>query len=128
MKELNTKIGVFLITYTQVEIDDEINKYVNNKDMSGCDLFSQEIRSFNIESSCCISRDEAIELTGLEIKAKNNSSQDLYTNYKGNPFDIPVQEASLHYTDPISSLKSAFVVAAPNFDFDKDFFLPRIMK
>ena len=127
MKELNTKIGVFLVTYTQIEIDDETNKYVDNKDTIGYDLFMQELRSFNPESPCYITVDEAIELTGIEVKGKDGSP-DLYSNYKGNPFNLPVQGANLYYTDPINSLKSAFIIAAEDFDFDKDFFLPKIVK
>lgn len=127
MKELNTKAGVFLVTYTQVEIDDAVNKYIDNKNTSDCDLFLQEIRSFNSDSPHYITKEEAIELTGLEVNGSGDNP-DLYTNYKGNPFDLPVQGVSLYYTDPINSLKSAFVIAAPNFNFENDFFLPKIIK
>ena len=69
MKELNTKTGVFLTTYTQLEIDEEINCYMDSNDSDGCKIFMTELRSFNPESPYYITEEEAIEYTGLEMKA-----------------------------------------------------------
>jgi len=121
MKELNTKIGVFLTTYTQQEIDENI-------DLDEYAVFMDDIKSFNPESKYSIKKRQAIKLVGIEIRKGKNNPQNLYTNYKGNPFGLPVEGAKLYYTDPISSLKSAFEIAAPDFDFDKDFFHVRIVK
>lgn len=127
MKELNTKVGVFLVTYTQIEIDEAVNKFLDKKDTIGYDLFMQDIKSFNPESPYYITKEEAIEFTGIEVKGKDGGP-DLYTNYKGNPFDLPVQGANLYYTDPIKSLMSAFIIADEYFDFINDFFLPKIVE
>ena len=87
-----------------------------------------EIRSFNIESEHCITEKEAIELTGWEISHIKGNTKPLYTNYKGTPFGQPINGAKLYYTNALSSLKSAFEIAAPDFDFEKDFFHIRIIK
>jgi len=128
MKELNTKIGVFLTTYTQKELDKKIWSYIEYDDKDGCAVFMDAIKSFNSESEFYISEEEAIEFTGLEIKSGETHSQDLYTNYKGNPLGLPVNEAQLFFTNPVTSLKSAFEIAAPTFDFNKDFFHVKIAK
>jgi hypothetical protein len=121
MKELNTKIGVFLTTYTQQEIDENI-------DLENYAVFMDDIKSFNPKSRYSINKKQAIKLIGIEVKKSKSNPHNLYTNYKGNPFGLPVEEAKLYYTDPLSSLKSAFEITAPNFDFDKDFFHIRIVK
>jgi hypothetical protein len=128
MKELNTKVGVFLTTYTQIEIDEKIEISLDEKDSDGCVLFMDEIRSFNTGSTHCLTEEEAIELTGWEISHVKGEDRAMYTNYKGTPLGLPLNGASLYYTDPIASLKSAFEIAAPDFDFEKDFFHVNIIK
>lgn len=123
MENLHTKIGVILTTYTQDEL--------NSVQLSGesAVIFISELRSFNPESECCITKVEAIELTGLEMKAGKLNKTDLYTNYKGNPFGLPVGGGvCLCFTDPVRSLRSAFEIGADNFNFDKDFFHIKIIK
>lgn len=85
-------------------------------------MFMDEIRSFNPESPHYIKEKEIIDIIGLERKKGNNTENDLYTNYKGNPFGIGITGAKLFFTDPFKSLKSAFAIAAPKFDYEKDFF------
>ena len=121
MKELNTKTGVFLTTYTQEEIDENI-------DLDEYAAFMDDIKSFNPKSKYSINKRAAVKLTAIEIRKSKKSPQNLYTNYKGNPLGLTVTGVKLYYTDPISSLKSAFEIAAPEFDFDKDFFHIRIVK
>jgi hypothetical protein len=128
MKELNTKVGVFLTTYTQREIDSEIEEYMIDNDSDACKLFMSNLRSFNPESPQYITEKEAKKLTGLEKKKGRKNKHNLYTNYKGTPFGITINEATLYYKDPINSLKSAFKAAAPEFDFDNDFFHIKIIK
>ena len=128
MKELNTKIGVFLTTYIQEEIDEEVNHCMDINDSDGCKLFLSEIRSFNPESPNFITKKEAKQLTGLEMKANKKHPQALYTNYKGNPLGFSISDVNLYFTDPVLSLKSAFEIGAPGFDFEKDFFHIRIVK
>lgn len=128
MKELNTKVGVFLTTYTQEEIDKKIEEFMALNESDGCIIFLDEVKSFNSESEYYITHEEAIELTGLEKKATDIIGE-LYTNYKGNPLGLPdINGVEFFYTDPIDSLKSAFYIAAPEFNFDKDFFHPKIVK
>lgn len=123
MIELNTKPGVFLTTYTQQEIDAEIEESIEIKDSDGCKLFMDNLRSFNPNSNLYLSEKEAIELTGLEIKKNKKNSKNLYTNYKGAPVKYPLENGiTLYFSDPIISLKSAFEAFAPEFDFNKDFF------
>jgi len=50
----------------------------------------------------------------------------MYTNYRGNPLGIQISEARLCFTSPILSLKSAFEIGAPDFNFEKDFFHIRL--
>lgn len=128
MKELNTKIGVFLTTYTQLEIDEEINSYMDSNDSDGCKIFMTELKSFNPDSPYYITEEEAIEYTGLEMKASKLQPKALYTNYKGNPIGSSFSNVQLFFDDPILSLKSAFEAAAPDFDFDNDSFHVRIVK
>lgn len=128
MKELNTKVGVFLTTYTQKEIDDKIDESLEKNDSDGCTIFMDEIRSFNTGSTHCITKEEAIDLTGWEINHVQGETRAMYTNYKGTPLGLPLAGASLYYTNPVSSLKSAFEKAAPEFDFEKDFFHVNIIK
>jgi len=128
MKELNIKIGVFLTTYNQVEIDYEIEQYMERNDSSGCIVFMDALRSFNPESTYYITEKEAIKLTGLEQKKSKKNPDNMYTNYKGNPFGLQINETKLYFTDPILSLKSAFEIGAPDFDFKKDFFHIRLVK
>lgn len=129
MKELNTKIGVFLTTYTQYEVDAELDVYTDAKESDAATIFLNGLKSFNPESEFYITKEEAIELTGLEMKASKTNPQDLYSNYKGNPLGLPkMNGVELCYTDPIASLRSAFEIAAPEFDFEKDLFHPRIVK
>jgi len=128
MKELNTKVGVFLTTYTQEEIDKKIEEFMAKNESDGCVIFLDEIRSFNSRSEYYITEEEAIELTGLERKATDVLGE-LYTNYKGNPLGLPkISDVELFYTNPIDSLKSAFYIGAPNFNFNKDFFHPNIVE
>lgn len=128
MKEINTKIGVFLTTYTQRELDKAVTEYDENKDIGGCALFMEDIRSFNPESPYYLSIKEAKELTGIEVKKNRKNPEDLYTNYNGSPLGLPVSGVQLLYKDPVDSLKSAFKKATPKFDFDKDFFHINIIK
>lgn len=128
MEELNTKTGVFLTTYTQKELDKKVWSFIEHDDKDGCAIFMDAIKSFNSESEFYISEEEAIEFTGLEVKSGKTSSQNLYTNYKGNPLGLPINETQLFFTNPIISLKSAFEIATPKFDFDKDFFHVKIIK
>ncbi|MEK6828825.1 MAG: hypothetical protein AABY15_01775 [Nanoarchaeota archaeon] len=128
MKELNTKPGVFLTTYTQGEIDAEIEEGILDKESDGCKIFLDKLRSFNPVSALYISEREAIELTGLEMKKSKKNPQNLYTNYKGVPFNLPIDGVTLYFTDPILSLRSAFEAAAPEFDFSKDFFHINVIK
>jgi hypothetical protein len=128
MKELNTKIGVFLTTYTQLEIEDEINSYMDSNDSDSCKIFMTELKSFNPDSPYYITEEEAIEYTGLEMKASKLQPYELYTNYKGNPLGLSIGNVSLYYKDPIMSLKSAFEAAAPDFDFENDSFHVKIVK
>jgi hypothetical protein len=128
MRELNTKIGVFLTTYSQLEIDLEIEQYMERNDSSGCILFMDSLRSFNPESTYYVTEKEAKRFTGLEKGKSKKNPHNMYTNYKGNPFGIPINETKLYFIDPILSLKSAFEAAIPEFNFDKDFFHVRIVK
>jgi hypothetical protein len=121
MKEFNTKTGVFLTTYTQKEIDEKI--YLDEYTM-----FMDDIKSFNPKSKYSINKRAAIKLIGLEVRKSKNNPQNLYTNYKGNPLGLYLTGAVLYYIDPILSLKSAFDIYAPDFDFDKDFFHIIIVK
>jgi len=127
MRQINTKIGVFLTVYTKKDIDNKIEVSLEENDSDSCIMFMDEIRSFNPESPHYITEEEAIELVGLEIKSGKNIPNDLYTNYKGNPLGLGVTGAQLFFTDPILSLKSAFETAAPRFDFQKDFFHIRLI-
>lgn len=127
MKELNTKIGVFLTTYTKQEIDNRIEISLEENNSDDFILFMDKIRSFNPDSPHYITEKEAIELIGLEKKKGKNTPNDLYTNYKGSPLGIGVTGVQLFFTDPIKSLKSAFEMAAPKFDFKKDFFHIRLV-
>lgn len=127
MKELNTKPGIFLVTYTQQEVDEKIEEFMKKNDSDGCVLFMDDLRSFNPKSNCYITEREAKKYTGLEKKKGKSVPENLYTNYKGSPFGLPLNEASLYFSDPILSLKSAFEAADPKFNFDKDFFHPRII-
>lgn len=128
MKELNTKIGVFLTTYTQAEVDEEISHYMEINDSDGCKIFLAELRSFNPKLHNYLTIKEAKQWTGLEKKANKKHPKALYTNYKGNPFGLSINEATLFFEDPILSLKSAFEIGAPGFNFDEDFFHIRIVK
>jgi len=128
MRELNTKIGVFLTTYTQLEIDEEISSYMDSNDSDGCKIFMKELKSFNPKSSYYITKEEAIEITGLEREVNKKHSKALYTNYKGNPFGFSISDVNLYFEDPVLSLKSAFESAAPEFDFEKDLFHIKIVK
>lgn len=127
MKEINTKNGVFLTTYSQIELDQEIEQYMEKNDLSGCSIFMDSLRSFNPDSNCYITEKDACKFTGIEVKKNKKNPINLYTNYKGNPFGLPINETKLYFTDPILSLKSAFEIATPHFDFDKDFFHVRII-
>ena len=127
MRQINTKTGVFLTTYTKQEIDNKIEVSLEKNDSDSFIMFMDEIRSFNPESSHYITEEESIELVGLERKKGKNAVQDLYTNYKGNPLGLGVAEAQLFFTDPIKSLKSAFESATPKFNFKKDFFHIRLV-
>ena len=127
MKEICTKIGVFLTPYTKQEIDDKIEVSLEEGDSDGFIMFMDKIRSFNPDSLHYISEKEAIELVGLEKKKGKNTKENLYTNYKGNPLGLGITGAKLFFADPIKSLKSSFEVAAPKFDFEKDFFHIRIV-
>ena len=128
MKELNTKTGVFLTTYSQAEIDYKAEQFMDNNDSDGCVLFMEELRSFNPESLHYITEKEAKRFTGIEKKKNKKNPHNMYTNYKGVPFGIPINDSKLYYADPILSLKSAFEAAAPEFDFKKDFFHIRLVK
>ena len=128
MKELNTKIGIFLTTYTQKELDKKVWKFIEHNDKDGCAIFMDAVKSFNPDSEFYMSEEEAIEFTGLEIKSGKTHSQDLYTNYKGNPLGLPINGAQLYFTNPVTSLKSAFEIAIPSFDFEEDFFHVKIVK
>jgi len=128
MKKLNTKTGVFLTTYTQIEIDENIESLLEVEGSEGCVLFMDELRSFNPDSENCVTEKEAIELTGWEISQVQGETKAMYTNYKGTPLGIPINGASLYYTNPIASLKSAFEIAATEFDFEQDFFHIKIVK
>lgn len=128
MKEINTKEGVFLTTYSQIEIDQEIEQYMESGDLRGCNAFMDSIRSFNPESTYYITEKEAIIFTGIEIKKNKKNPCNMYTNYKGNPFGLPINEIRLHFKDPILSLKSAFEFAVPLFNFNEDFFHVRLSK
>jgi hypothetical protein len=128
MRELNTKPGVFLTTYTQDEIDFILEGYVDSLESDGAKLFLNDLRSFSEESDYLIDEKEAIELVGLEKKKSKTIKSDLYTNYKGNPLGMSVSEATLYFTSALMSLRSAFEVAAPSFDFEKDSFHINIIK
>jgi hypothetical protein len=121
MKELNTKTGVFLTTYTQEEIDETI-------DLDEYAVFMNDVKSFNPKSKYSINKRQAIKLIGLEVRKSKKNPQNLYANYKGNPLGLSLTGANLYYIDPILSLKSAFDIYAPDFDFDKDFFHIIIVK
>jgi len=127
MKELNIKAGVFLTTYTQLELDSIIGEYVESNNSDECIMFMDELRSFNPNSPHWIIPDEAIELTGLEVPVSKKNPMALYANYKGAPLGISVSNVSLYFSDPILSLMSAFQAGAPNFDFDNDFFHIRVV-
>lgn len=127
MKELNTRDGVFLTTYSQIEVDQEIEQYMEKNDLKGCNTFMDSLRSFNPESTYYITEKEACRFTGLEVKKNKKNPCNMYTNYKGNPFGLPINETKLYFSDPILSLKSAFEFAASGFDFDNDFFHIRIV-
>ena len=123
MKELKTKKGVFLTTYTLAEMDEEISCYMDSNDSDGCKLFLSKLRSFNPESDKYITTEEAIEITGIEIKANKKNPDALYTNYNGAPFGLSISgNVKLLFKDPILSLKSAFKATTPEFDFVKDLF------
>lgn len=128
MKKINTRKGVFLITYTQKEIDNIIKELLDKKDSDGCINFMSNIRSFNYKSEHYLKEIEAIELTGLEFAKSKGDAEILYTNYNGTPLGIPIEGAKLYYTNPVSSLKSAFDFVASEFDFEKDFFHININK
>ena len=129
MKTLNTKIGVVLTTYTQQEVDAELEIYTDTNESDAATIFLNEIKSFNSESSYYITEEEAIELTGLEMKVSDENPEPLYTNYKGNPLGLPkMNGVELYYTDPVLSLKSAFEIAATDFDFEDDYFHSLIEK
>jgi hypothetical protein len=124
MRELNTKKGVLLITYTQYEVDRKVEEFLETNDSDGCRQFLDGLRSFNPESSSCITTEEAEKYTGLEKKKNKSNPYNLYTNYKGTPFGIHINEIQLLFKDPVLSLKSAFERGAPEFDYELDFFLP----
>lgn len=128
MKEINTKAGVFLTIYTQQEVDDKIETLLDIDDSDECALFIDALRSFNPESTQCLTELEAIEITGREIKKVKGETKAMYTNYKGAPLGLELNGVSLYYTDPIASLKSAFEISAQEFDFDNDFFHIKIIK
>lgn len=127
MKEITTKTGVYLTTYTQKEIDDKIEESIDKVGSGSSVSFMDEIKSFNKNSEYFLNKKDAIELVGIEIKKGKEQKHDLYTNYKGTPFGLPVAGAQLYYKDPVLSLKSAFSIAATDFDFDNDFFHVRIV-
>lgn len=122
MKQINTKKGIILTTYNQEEIDYEIEEYLKRNDLAGYTVFLNETKSLNPASDKYITEEEAAEIVGLEKKKSKKNPKNLYTNYKGMPLGIGLMGVSLYYEDPILSLKSAFEVAAPEFDFEKDFF------
>lgn len=128
MKELNTKPGVFLTAYSKEEIDMVIEEYLERNDSDGGVMFMDEIRSFNPNSPHYLKEKEAKKWVGLEVKKGKKNPHNLYTNYKGAPLGLSISNVTFYFTDPISSLKSAFEVAVPDFDFDKDFFHFRIVK
>src|SRR5690606_25239336 len=108
--------------------DDKIEEFMKKNESDGCVLFMDGLRSFNPESKYYISEKEAKKYTGLEKKKSNTNSDDLYTNYKGTPFALPLNEVSLYFADPILVLKSAFETGAPELDFEKDFFHIKVVK
>lgn len=120
MRELNTKEGIFLITYSQKKVDEEINDLMDNNDSDGCKLFISNLRSFNPSSPYYITEEDSIELTEVEVKSNLNI---LYKNYKGNPLGFYISDAKLLFKNPILSLKSAFQASVPIFDFESDVFL-----
>jgi hypothetical protein len=122
MKEIHTKKGVFLTSYTPKELDDKINEFNIWQNQKGCEDFLSQVRSFNDKTDCCIERSEASELVGIEVAKNNKNLVELYTNYKGNPLGLSINEARLYYNDPVKSLMSAFDVAVLGFDFQRDFF------
>lgn len=122
MKELNTKNGVFLTTYTQKEIDDKTNEFNVFGDAAGCDFFKSKLRSLNDLSKYKISEKEASKLVGLEVKKNKKNLENLYTNYIGNPFGLSINEVKLYFKEATKSLESAFKSATPEFDLKKDFF------
>lgn len=128
MKELNTKIGVFLTTYTQDEIDDRIKQLMDDDNSVDCNLFMDNLRSFNPKSSYYITEKESKKLVGIEKRKSKINPQDMYTNYKGAPFGIVINEAKLYFSDPLLSLRSAFDSPLIKFNFEKDFFHIRIVK
>lgn len=128
MKELNTKIGVFLTTYTQDEIDERIKQLMDDDNSIDCNLFMDNLRSFNPKSSYYITEKESKKLVGIEKRKSKTNPQDMYTNYKGAPFGIVINEAKLYFSDPLLSLRSVFECPGIVFNFEKDFFHIRIVK
>lgn len=128
MRDINTKVGVFLTTYTKKEMDEQISIFNENKDIVSLDAFMGDLRSFNEKSEYCITEPEAEVLVGLEIKKNNKNPNNLYSNYNGNPFGLSINEARLYFKSPIQSLKSAFLATTPEFNFNKDFFLINVVK
>lgn len=128
MVELNTKKGVVLTTYTQYEVDRAVEEFLETNDSDGCRSFLDGLRSFNPKSSSFITTEEAERYTGIEKPKNKTNPCNLYTNYKGTPFGIHINEITLYFTDPVSSLKSAFQRCVPEFDYELDFFLPKLEK
>ena len=122
MKEVSTKTGIILTTYNQEEIDYEIEEFLKRNDLNGYTIFLNEIKSLNPLSEKYITLEKVIEIVGLEKKKSKKNPDNLYTNYKGTPLGIGLAETTLYYKDPVLSLKSAIETAAPEFNFEKDFF------
>lgn len=122
MKTLSTKKKIVLTTYTQKELEDKIDTYVYKYDFSGLMLFLNDVKSFNPESLDYIEEDDAVKLITITRKKTKKNPQELYKNYYGTPFGLNIFEVELHYSDAVSSLKSAFKNKELNFNFKKDYF------
>lgn len=122
MKTLSTKKKIVLTTYTQKELEDKIDTFVYKYDFSGLMLFLNDVKSFNPESLDYIEEDDAVKLITITRKKTKKNPQELYKNYYGTPFGLSIFEVELHYSDAVSSLKSAFKNKELNFNFKKDYF------
>lgn len=121
MKELNTKKGVVLTTYKREEVDEIVNDMLKYKDISSYDSFVDSLRSFNEMHDNCITEEEASELVGT-------IEGGMYQNYNGAPLDLPRYNISFYHTTALNSLRSAFSVGDPFFDFEEDLFHIKLEK